>query len=314
MKKKLKLLALIPVLLLSTSCDFLDKILGKNKEEETQMNSVNVIIISGQSNAVGCKASENLIKSMGQAKYDEYNAGYENIKIAYSNWTVDYNSPARPVTLQNSSTGGDFVKVKLGYGNNTKNFGPEVGIAEELHERWGDKLYIIKCGCGGSNLNDDWADTNEFMHKQLIEYVSARMEALKRKGLNPYLRAFCWIQGEGDSYPNYWPYYYDNMVRFKESIDKKLLQYTENNVLPFVDAGIGRGTHPDTGKDEWVYYKEVNDSKKDFAKLSPSYVYFDTIEAGLHSNQEDPDDVHYDSDSQIQLGHLCAQNLEQFLK
>ena len=63
-----------------------------------------------------------------------------------------------------------------------------------------------------------------------------------------------------------------------------------------------------------VEEKEVNDCKKDFAALSATNIYFDTIEAGLHSNQEPADDVHYDSDSQIQLGHLFAQNFKKFLK
>jgi len=151
------------------------------------------------------------------------------------------------------------------------------------------------------------------MFKTLVNFVGKRMEDLEKDGLKPYLRAFCWMQGEGDSYPGYWQYYFDNLQSLKRNLDKELLKYTENNNLPFVDAGIGRGTHSD-GTDEWVYYKEVNSCKKDFAALSETNIYFDTIEAGLHSNQEPNDDVHYDSESQVKLGHLFAQNFEQFLK
>ena len=306
MKRKLQLLALVPALLLATGCEVLDMI--KKPKDNKEAESVNVIILSGQSNAAGCKASARIINSMGQEKYDEYFDGYEGIKISFSNWSVNYENPNRPKYRENYSEDGEFVPVKLGYGNTIYNFGPEVGMAEELHEKWANKLYIIKVPCGASNLNDDWADQNEEMFKTLCTYVDDRMEDLKEAGFAPKLRAFCWMQGEGDSYDHYWQYYYDNLVRFKGNLDKRLLKYTEDNNLPFIDAGIG------AGEGEWVYYQEVNDCKKDFAKLKPTNIYFDTIEAGLHSNQEPNDNVHYDSESQIKLGHLFAQNFEQFLK
>ena len=302
MKRKLYLLTLIPVLLFSSGCG------GK------KMKSVNVIILSGQSNAVGCKAYKFLETTMPE-KYPEYLAGYNDVKIAYNNWTVDWTvtRPPRPVELQNSSPKGKFVNVQLGQGNTTSNFGPEIGIAEELHERWGNKLYIIKVACGASNINDDWAQNDYEMFRTLVNFVGKRFAELEEEGLKPYLRAFCWMQGEGDAFQNYWNVYDLNLEGFKKNLDKELLKYTEDNNLPFIDAGIGRGTH-ENGKDEWVYYNEVNQCKKEFAEKSPTNIYFDTIENGLHSNQEPDDDVHYDSESQIKLGHLFAQNLEKFLK
>ena len=300
MKKNIKLLGLIPALLFSVGCE------GKN------MNEVNVIIISGQSNAVGCKASTNLINSMGQAKYDEYNAGYSDVKISYNNWTaVDYN--LHTIALQNYSPRGDFVDVKLGQGNNPNNFGLEVGIAESLREKFGNKLYIIKCPCGASNLIDYFLEPEQEMHKNLINFVEKGFEKLEKEGLKPKLRAFCWIQGEGDAWANYYFAYYNALVQFKETIDRELLKYTDNNVLPFIDAGILPGTHAN-GTNEWQYYAEINQHKKNFANLSPANIYIDAIENGLHANQEPNDDVHYDSESVIKLGHLYAEQLEQFLK
>ena len=45
-------------------------------------------------------------------------------------------------------------------------------------------------------------------------------------------------------------------------------------------------------------------------------IYIDTIEAGMHTNLEprgDIDPCHYDSESEILLGQLFAQNFKQFL-
>ena len=269
---------------------------------------VNVIILSGQSNAAGCKASSNLLKTMPE-KYDEYNEGYEGIKIAYNNWTVtQFISPPTPKALQSSSPDNKFVKVQLGQGNVAANFGPEVGMAEELHEKWGNKLFIIKIPCGGSNLNDDWALETDQMYQAMVTFVEAKIKDLEDQGFAPYLRAFCWMQGEGDSYPGYYPFYLDNLIQFKRHLDNSFLKYTENNVLPFIDAGIG------SGEGEWQYYQEVNQQKQEFADMDPNHIYFDTVSEGIHSNQENPDKVHYDSESMIKLGHLFAKAYEKFLK
>ena len=277
------------------------------------MKKINVVILAGQSNAVGCKNSQLLIKSMGQEKYDLYNTGFEDVQIAYNNWDCNYLSPGREKSVQSSSKG-KFVPVKLGYGNVPSNFGCEVGMAEELHEKWGKRLFIIKCGCGSSNLNDDWVDQSFDMFINLRNFVDKLFKDLEEEGYKPTLRAFCWMQGEGDSYPNYWPYYKDNLERFKMNLDKAFLKYTENDNLPFIDAGIGPGAPKGQEEGKWVFYKEVNECKKEFAESSETNIYIDTIAEGLHSNQEPNDDVHYDSESVVKLGHLFAKAYEPFLK
>ena len=89
----------------------------------------------------------------------------------------------------------------------------------------------------------------------------------------------------------------------------KVILETERT-LPFIDAGI-------SGYEEWVYFSQVNKAKKEFAEESEYNFYFNTIQAGLHTDQEpygNPDGAHYDSDSEVQLGHLFADIFEQFLE
>ena len=69
-------------------------------------------------------------------------------------------------------------------------------------------------------------------------------------------------------------------------------------------------------EDVWQYPRQVNDAKRAFAEESENNYFIDTIGAGMHTNIEplgEPDKCHYDSDSQIMLGHLFAEAFEKFL-
>ena len=267
---------------------------------------VDVIVISGQSNAVGCTHANCITRSIGASKYQDYMRGFETIKIAYDCWTKD---EGPMFYSQNKSKNNDFVKVMLGQGNSEATFGPEIGIAEALHETHANKLFLIKYACGASNLKDDWAQRNSPMYGRFVEYVKAQIENLKSKGYIPTIKAFCWMQGEGDSYDQYYQVYYDNLKEFVTNLRADLKEQSGNKDFPFIDAGISNAK-------VWQYYRKVNEAKKQFADESDNNFYIDTIAAGMHTDQEPfdtPDECHYDSESEVQLGHLFAESFEPFL-
>ena len=52
-------------------------------------------------------------------------------------------------------------------------------------------------------------------------------------------------------------------------------------------------------------------------KLIDNNFYIDTIAAGMHTDQEpfnNPDGAHYDTESEVLLGHLFAEAFEPFLE
>lgn len=232
--------------------------------------------------------------------------GYETIKIAYDCWTKD---EGPMFYSQNKSKNNDFVKVMLGQGNSEATFGPEIGIAEALHETHANKLFLIKYACGASNLKDDWAQRSSPMYGRFVNYVKSQIENLKSKGYIPTIKAFCWMQGEGDSYDQYYQVYYENLKGFVTNLRADLKEESGNKDFPFIDAGISNAK-------VWQYYRKVNEAKKQFADESENNFYIDTIEAGMHTNQEPfdtPDECHYDTESEVQLGHLFAEAFEPFL-
>ena len=301
MKKKISLLLMAPFLALGVvSCK-----LGGN------MKKVDVILISGQSNAVGCTHNEYIAScdSLGFEKFEEYSVGYKGIKIVYDNWTKDWPGPNQ-ITFGSQNKVADFTPVKLGQGNGVNTFGPEIGIAERMHGKYDNKLFLIKFACGGSCLKDDWLAKNSPMYPKFINYVKMQMENLKKKGYKATIKAMCWMQGEGDSYPGYHSVYKDNLVTFVGNVREELAEFTGGKELPFIDAKI----NPD--RSVWEYGPEVNEQKEAFAALSENNILIDTVEEGLHTDQEpmSPDKCHYDTESEVKLGNLFAEAFEPFLE
>ena len=66
-------------------------------------------------------------------------------------------------------------------------FGPELGLAEKLHETYPEEqFFIIKYAWGGSNLYDQWLSPSSFgrtgeMYKAFVCFVQQSMEYLTKK-------------------------------------------------------------------------------------------------------------------------------------
>ena len=301
MKRKICFTLMATLLFSATAC-------GGTKKKD--LGPVDVVIISGQSNAVGCTYIDGLHDTM-EDKYQEFEEGYPEIKMAYDNWTKDWPSPG-VITFYSQQTSGNngFVPVKLGQGNQELTFGPEIGIAEALHEKYANKLFLIKFACGGSNLKDDWMNRDSEMFPRMMEYIAKQMASLKKQGYTPTIKAFCWMQGEGDSYQGYYQLYKQSLETFVGNLREDLAKYTNGKTLPFIDAAISLA-------DVWPNPEAVNWMKYQFSLESEYNIYIDTNAAGMHTDQEpmfEPDPCHYDSDSEVLLGHLFADAFEQFLE
>ena len=103
---------------------------------------VSVILLGGQSNASGCSLDEYLKKNVSPEKYAEYQNGYDNVYINYLSGANHSNAFVKCATLQGELAGA---------------FGPELGLADKLHELYPDRtFFIIKCAWGGTNLFEQW--------------------------------------------------------------------------------------------------------------------------------------------------------------
>ena len=145
-----------------------------------------------------------------------------------------------------------------------------------------------------------------------MAYVKTGMEYLISKNYDVQIEGMCWMQGESDCFSvEDSEAYGENLSCFIRDLRKTFSRYAAEDGIAFVDAYIAENPM------FWVYYEAVNRGKREVAAESPLNVVVDTVAAGLSCDQEpegNPDIPHYDSLSEIKLGHLFAEELARFLE
>ena len=260
-----------------------------------------VILLAGQSNAAGCSRDEYLKQNVSEEQYAEYEAGYDNVYINYF------------ASATNESHA--FVKCEAGQGEWGGFFGPELGLAEKLNELYPDQtFFIIKYAWGGTNLYEQWLSPSSDgetgpLYNSFVEYVNASLDYLTLKNYDIKVEAMCWMQGESDSLEEDVALAYEeNLSRFVSDIREEFADYASDDGIAFVDAYIAATIF-------WKHYIQLNQSKQAVADSSPMNAVIDTIAHELSVIGEpwdEPDIAHYDSLSEIKLGHLFAEECSKF--
>ena len=270
-------------------------------------NVAKIIILIGQSNAVGVGYYEYLPNHFSAEKVEELMKGYKNVRINF--YSHDFGSNG-------------FTDTKVSLAELTKKtFGPELGIAEKLNSDFPDQtFYIVKFAIGGTTLFHDWLSPTSrkkeckascgelsygYCYDGFAELLRKSIDLLKDKGLSPEIRAVCWMQGESDACDKInvdaYPSRFDDLIK---DFENEFKPYLKNYVL--VDGGISP---------EWEFYREMNAFKKSYAN-GKNRKFIDTIGEGLTTVNEpvgNPDRPHYDSDSVIKLGNMFESAIKENL-
>lgn len=276
------------------------------------MKKANIIVLAGQSNAVGVGYVEYLGRHFSAEKVEEFKNGYDEIPINYYSHDMKSNG---------------FVKTAFNCAEKTKNtFGPEIGIADLLSKKYPDeKIFIVKAAVGGTNLFFDWLppscegeycqesfgmgdEETEFYRKggwcfnELVKVLGESITDLESQGYEAEIRGFCWMQGESDAFET-------------QTVEKYGMRY--ETLLNDLNVAFGKHmkncTYVDAGISEiWPYHREINTYKEKHAKETPNSFYIDTITEGLTTSKEpepEADVAHYDSDCTVKLGYLFADKI-----
>ena len=275
-------------------------------------NIAKVIIIAGQSNAVGYSYRHfldvNYLDEYSRDRLALADAGYPDILMKYSN------NPYDP--SQDTCGNDDFEPVHFGMGaRNTEYkeewglpFGPEMGIAEYLTEKFpGEKFYIIKCATSGANIsnrfNPDKMSDPKNLVTQLISFTKESLEELKSQGLKPEIISFCWVHGGTDSAEGFSSLYAGVFGRLVNKIETELAEYMPKNGMSIADAGVRASN---------TNYEEMNAAKQAFAEKSSKRYYFDTM--WFLAGRDHYDRGHYDCYPMIQVGNSLGECIEKAME
>ena len=273
---------------------------GADTLPDGQGKNAIVILLGGQSNASGCSSDAYLQRNITEEKYAEYQNGYDNVYINY---------------LSGAHRSNGFVKCTTAQGEVEGHFGPELGMAEKLHEQYPDEtIFIIKCAWGGTNLYDQWLSPSSKgktgkLYQQFVAYVESSLEYLVSKNYNIRIEGMCWMQGESDAGSVKTASRYGaHLENFIGDIRNRFANYAAEDGIAFVDAYIAANSS------YWVYYEMVNDAKRAVAEASGLNAVVDTSMLVCTGEPEGtPDLAHYDSLSEIKLGHMFIEELSAFI-
>ncbi len=274
------------------------------------MKKANVIVLAGQSNAVGVGFTKYLPEHFDKETIDLFYNGFDNIPI----WYVSHDIKSQ-----------GFVKTRVNCTEASKDtLGPEVGIAKILSKAYPhETFYIIKCAFGGSDMHNGWRSPSSgvpyreelvaqpanaiydpayqfpgWCYNACFKLLRESFSALEQAGLTPCVKAFCWMQGESDTPHPHIDAYMERYDHLLYDLQTSFAPCFENCV--FVDAGISQVLEN---------YELMNDQKKAYAE-SHGHIFIDTIGHGLTTltePYEEPDTYHYDLTSVLKLGELFAQ-------
>lgn len=246
-------------------------------------NTVNVYILAGQSNAVGCS---------NVSEIDEkYNQKSQTVWLYQSGGGTLHN----PDNIQTDKV---LVRVRAGYGQSATLFGPEVGMAEVLETEFPDKqTFIIKSSWGNTALYDDWrspsAGTQGKYYTYLLQTVEAGLQEITALGYTPKLQGLVWLQGEKDAmYADMAVEYADNLAAFIADI-RAALQ---------VDLPVVLGKNNDD-KTVMPYCETVIAAQRKVAEETPRVTLVDT------TGFETYDGFHYTGEFALELGRLLMRAL-----
>lgn len=161
------------------------------------MEKINVLLIAGQSNALGISHYAEL----SQEKLQSY-----DVDIYFKTNTENPNN-------------GVWQKVRPGLGHKADRFGLELPAAHVLSAT-GEPWVIIKYASDGTALYDRWnKERSAEDYNALIDTIRTAVRDLRAKGLEPMFRGLLWQQGCSDAIKEHTAIEYEqNLHAFVENV------------------------------------------------------------------------------------------------
>lgn len=262
--------------------------------------TVDLLIVAGQSNAVGFDASPVDLPEddADQAIMFWWKSGDpppdEHDSTSQGKWT---RLKAQPL--------GDPIKPRSGrhYGNFAQpegGFGPEMSLARTIYSKQRQPLAVLKIAFSGTGMRTDWnpADDGDGgrCYRALVEEFTKATKVAEQTRIRLRPRALFWVQGESDANADDAPKYADALGR----MIARLRADIDADDLP---AFIALNTKFSKGANKFV--PGIVEQQKELAARDSNIHYVDTS-AATTANY-----AHLDAAGTLLVGQLFANRLLQ---
>ena len=253
------------------------------------IGEVDVLILAGQSNAVG-RTDGSFLTGQGPGA-GGFPGGFPGVL-----WSrLWYDLPVE------GDSGGAFVAMgPQEKGDGSTFFGPEITLGataamETMHE-----LAIVKVAQGGTSLagdpnKADWhPHTRGELFDLLIDTVGQATAALEDDGEEYRFAGLFWVQGERDSRS------FDMASSYEANLTDWIAAVRDALDEPGLPVVISR-IHDDLPSEAFLYADQVRDAQLAVAGADPLVQWIDADDLSLSSDQ-----IHYDETGQLELGRRLA--------
>jgi cysteine-rich repeat protein len=255
---------------------------------------VQVVILAGQSNAVGYGSDANLLPPALYAPQTDVRFWFDEgsfFSIPNPSLRIDSGDAFVPLKFQSDPSGLTFAGPVDG-------FGSEIKLGRLLADAFLADVAIVKFAVSGSSLAVDWnpATPGSFYH-QMQNDVAGALAALAAAGDSGQVAAFFWMQGEADAQTGPAAAAYEaNLTSFIAQVRADF----GSAALPFV---LGRiNVNIDTSCCFSFPFKDaVRTAQANVAGAVPGTVMVDTDDLPLIA-----DNLHFTAAGQLALGERFA--------
>ena len=267
---------------------------------EDSSKVVDLILVAGQSNAVGFDAPASDLPSnpideqvlfwwkCGDPPPDRHDS-------SSGGWT----------TLRPQGKGDPKPKdlAARQYGNFAQEaggFGPEISLARQLLKKQPDTgLAVLKVAFSGTGIRRDWNPADRTgksgaCFRALVEEFKTATEVAKKRGIRLRPRAMIWVQGESDANAGDHLHYADALTGLIAAV-RRNLESPDLKVLTAFNTSFGGGENAFIGK--------IVDAQKAVSAADTNVEYVDTSKATTANR------FHYDAKGTLDVGRWFADAL-----
>lgn len=255
------------------------------------MKKIDIILIGGQSNAVGCTDVVTLDENLRDFFYPNvylYEEG--NFASFYQNKVLK--------------------GIKCGMGHNPAQMGIEYGIACRLNEATDNEVGLLRFAYGGTTLFFHWQTEYEgepqtttekgYCYHNFLKTVQNGLRAYREEGYEPIIKGMVWMQGETDATS-------EEMATMYETNMKTLfLKLRQELGMPTLKIIVGEIA---TQTEKAPYSDEIRRIQKKVTDEDENCIFFSTKDIPIGH-----DGFHFDGNADFALGKRFGEHILKYLE